>query len=182
MELLEAVESKGRILVFHNPLPYTFHPKMYLFKSSTAAEVLIGSGNLTEGGLFTNYEASVRLTFDLADAEEVTALESFESTLDKWVDTTSGTVQELNINLLNQLTLQGLVPTEDQLNSEAGNDATTLETTLENEHIIGEGGTEHQFPPFVAHQVPRAPRFQITKPVNDAILLGNIVPGTKTSF
>ena len=44
-------------MVFHNPLPHTFHPKLYLFKSDDHAEMVMGSGNLTEGGLYTNYEA-----------------------------------------------------------------------------------------------------------------------------
>ena len=59
-DLVEAVGSCGRLIVFHNRLPFTFHPKIYLFKSATAAEVILGSGNLTEGGLFTNYEAAFR--------------------------------------------------------------------------------------------------------------------------
>lgn len=58
-ELLDAVRPHGKIVVFHNPVPSTFHPKLYLFRDDRKAEVLIGSGNLTEGGLFTNYEMSV---------------------------------------------------------------------------------------------------------------------------
>ena len=46
-DLLHAVSPRGRIIVFHNRLPFTFHPKAYLFKSPAAAEVLVGSGNLT---------------------------------------------------------------------------------------------------------------------------------------
>ncbi|HHM8672297.1 phospholipase D-like domain-containing protein [Pseudomonas aeruginosa] len=34
----------------------TFHPKMYVIKRKGAAEIYVGSNNLTEGGLFRNYE------------------------------------------------------------------------------------------------------------------------------
>ena len=72
--LLAAVSSNGRIVVYHNRLPHTFHPKLYLFKSEHHAEVAIGSGNLTEGGLFTNYEVSALLRLDLSDPTDVRLL------------------------------------------------------------------------------------------------------------
>ena len=37
-DLLDAVSPSGRVIVFHNRLPFTFHPKVYLFKSSLAAD------------------------------------------------------------------------------------------------------------------------------------------------
>jgi HKD family nuclease len=48
----------GQVWIYHNNGPYTFHPKVYLFKNNDRADLLVGSGNLTEGGLFTNYESS----------------------------------------------------------------------------------------------------------------------------
>ena len=65
--LLDATFSGGRVIVFHNLLPHTFHPKVYLFKSTTRAEIAVGSGNLTAGGLFTNYEASLLVSLDLSN-------------------------------------------------------------------------------------------------------------------
>ena len=47
-DLLDAVSPKGKVIVFHNRLPLTFHPKVYLFANSSTAELMIGSGNLTE--------------------------------------------------------------------------------------------------------------------------------------
>jgi hypothetical protein len=43
----------------------TFHPKLYLFESRSKAIVILGSGNLTAGGLFTNYESHVRVELSL---------------------------------------------------------------------------------------------------------------------
>ena len=84
--LLAAAAPNGRVIVLHNRLPFTFHPKVYLFKSPGAAELLIGSGNLAEGGLFTNYEASLRLTLDLAAPDQATIPQSIEHVLDIWAD------------------------------------------------------------------------------------------------
>lgn len=40
---------------------YTFHPKIYAFEKRRGATVLIGSANLTAGGLSRNYEASAEI-------------------------------------------------------------------------------------------------------------------------
>lgn len=38
---------------------YTFHHKIYLFKRSTCHSIIIGSANLTGGGMHDNYESSI---------------------------------------------------------------------------------------------------------------------------
>src|SRR5262245_18881576 len=72
--LLDAVTAHGgQVWIFHNeePLQPTFHPKVYVFKEPHAALVIIGSGNLTAGGLFTNYEAGAIFELDLdKDADD----------------------------------------------------------------------------------------------------------------
>lgn len=111
-DLLDAVTPTGRVIVFHNRLPFTFHPKVYLFKSSVAADVMVGSGNLTEGGLFTNYEAAARFSLDLAEPRDVALLSSVERTLDAWADLSAGTALVLDNVLLARLTVSGLSPSE----------------------------------------------------------------------
>ena len=111
-ELMDAVSPRGQVIVFHNRLPFTFHPKVYLFKSSTAADIVVGSGNLTEGGLFTNYEAALRLVLDLTDCEQVAVLLSIERVLDGWANPSTGTALPLDDALLARLTAMGLVPLE----------------------------------------------------------------------
>lgn len=56
--LLNALDGRGEIWVYHNETNSTFHPKVYFFKGENKADLLIGSGNLTEGGLFTNYDVA----------------------------------------------------------------------------------------------------------------------------
>lgn len=40
----------------------TFHPKLYRFEGPARNEVIIGSSNLTAGGVVTNFEASTRIS------------------------------------------------------------------------------------------------------------------------
>jgi len=47
-----------------------FHPKLYLAANAMQATILIGSANLTFGGLHNNIEASSRVNLDLTDAAD----------------------------------------------------------------------------------------------------------------
>lgn len=62
----------------------TFHPKIYLFENDEFAEVLIGSNNLTKGGLFTNYEVSVSLRLHQVNLEEKELWEKLQSAFTDW--------------------------------------------------------------------------------------------------
>ncbi len=141
-DLLRAVSPNGRVVVFHNRLRHTFHPKLYLFRSATHAEVVVGSGNLTEGGLFTNYEASLRLGLDLAKPEDTAALRSVESALDEWSNLGSGTALVLDDGLLSRLRNLRLVPME------------ALTPSFSGESSAGSGAVAS---PFAAHRERPAP-------------------------
>lgn len=47
-----------------------FHPKFYLVRSKLEAKFMIGSANLTLGGLNNNIEASIAFGLDLTDADD----------------------------------------------------------------------------------------------------------------
>ena len=115
--LLDSVSPSGKVLVFHNPGFLTFHPKVFLFKSDVAAEVVIGSGNLTEGGLFNNYELGLSLSLSLTDPVDFKVFQSIEDVLDRWSDESTGIVSILDSDLLNRLLEQGLTPSEDSMRS-----------------------------------------------------------------
>ena len=110
--LLDSVSPPSRVIVFHNPTFITFHPKIYLFKSAIAADVVIGSGNLTQGGLYANYEAGLRLQLDLTDSVQTAMLQYIENVLDHWGDQSTGTARLLDSSLLAQLVAWGLTPAE----------------------------------------------------------------------
>lgn len=65
-----ALSHFTRTKVWQHPnLLVTFHPKLYLFIGQTAAESVVGSCNLTVGGLETNCETAIRLQYSLPDEQ-----------------------------------------------------------------------------------------------------------------
>jgi HKD family nuclease len=59
-----------------------FHPKLYLVKGATHARLVIGSANLTIGGLHNNIEAGLVVELDLNNVDEKALVESIEKEFD----------------------------------------------------------------------------------------------------
>lgn len=57
-----------------------FHPKLYFARSDKAARLLVGSANLTSGGLIGNIETSIALDLDLTNADHKALCQSIEDT------------------------------------------------------------------------------------------------------
>lgn len=55
-----------------------FHPKLYFVKGTNRAKLVIGSGNLTLGGLNNNIEAGMLIDFDLADESDRSTVTKIE--------------------------------------------------------------------------------------------------------
>jgi len=68
------------VYVYHDTsLNRTFHPKLYLLANpGNNATVLIGSSNLTAGGLFTNYEIMTQIDFDLTVPDDCNLYEKID--------------------------------------------------------------------------------------------------------
>ncbi len=105
----------GEIFIYRNSGSSTFHPKVYVFKSPQQAEVLVGSGNLTAGGLFTNYEAGLAVSLDLSVTEDAALLETVENVLNMWSQPQEGICYILTTEFLGQLVTAGLVRSEAQI-------------------------------------------------------------------
>ena len=112
--LLTAMSGQP-LFVFHHAHSATFHPKVYMFRNKESAVILLGSSNLTEGGLFTNYEASLSLELKRSDRYDSKLLAQFLAAFDSWTDPTSPTVRLLDKQLLERLASSGLVPTEAEI-------------------------------------------------------------------
>jgi hypothetical protein len=69
--------------VFHDPGARTFHPKIYAVQNDASAVAIVGSGNLTRGGLYTNYEGSVAGELDLTDPTDAAYLDSVRAYYDR---------------------------------------------------------------------------------------------------
>ena len=119
---VEAVSDLHTILTQHGsrlfigqnpqgrPRP-TFHPKLWLFADDGDERLLLlGSGNLTKGGLHTNYEANLCVTADAAEPSVVGA----QAFLDRLRDTAMPEVVEATVPVLQRLHDQGDLPSEDE--------------------------------------------------------------------
>ena len=124
--LIECVGDRSEVCVFHNENGPTFHPKMYVFSNDRNAEVIIGSGNLTGGGLFDNYEASIALALDLAHADDRALLTSIEAVLDAYTDRVPGTAVVLSQATLESLRTAGYVVPEAQMRHPTRRPATAI--------------------------------------------------------
>ncbi|WLB57456.1 phospholipase D family protein [Bradyrhizobium japonicum] len=91
----------------------TFHPKMFVFAGKTAARGFIGSHNLTVGGTETNFEASLRVDFELpADKKDFAKL---STCWDELLPGPCPATRLLTNKLLAELIEEGTVPDEQVL-------------------------------------------------------------------
>lgn len=117
-DLLDAVKEKGEIFVFHNANSSTFHPKIYLFKNDREAIITIGSTNLTEGGLYTNYESCFQIRVEDNNEENWNILAEVEKTLDEWSNIQEGLCFKVTPELIKQLTDENQLPVESVVRAE----------------------------------------------------------------
>lgn len=110
--LHDAIKNQGEIWIFYNEIGSTFHPKVYVFRNTEEALIAVGSGNFTEGGLYTNYEANLVLMLDLKIENELAVLQQIENSLESWRDADGGLAQLLTDELLDRLAQSGYLPPE----------------------------------------------------------------------
>lgn len=117
--LLQAADEQGEIWISHSREMYiTFHPKVYLFEGSKHALLIIGSGNLTEGGLFTNDEASSLNWLNYENDSDKAILDELKANLDAWCDEDSENARKLDQKFLTQLVEEGYVLSETAIQPE----------------------------------------------------------------
>lgn len=111
-EVLEELSRwKCEAFVFHNTIARaTFHPKIYLLETATAATLFVGSNNLTDGGFYTNYEAATRYDFELPAEEE--EYERLLKPLIPFLNPRGVTARHLDTNLIQLLAARGDIPSE----------------------------------------------------------------------
>lgn len=88
----------------------TFHPKLYIVEAAGTAEVFLGSNNLTDGGLYGNYEGAVRVSYELPT--DVTELEKAKEQLNKFINPTAPVGRRLDSAYLEVLMQRRDIPDE----------------------------------------------------------------------
>jgi HKD family nuclease len=68
--LYAAIGDFDEKLVLNDTKSGTFHPKLYIINGEAVSIIVVGSSNLTRGGLFANYEVGVCLELDLTDQSD----------------------------------------------------------------------------------------------------------------
>jgi HKD family nuclease len=115
--LLECIGPDGELWIFHNEANHLFHPKVYMFRNDTEARVVIGSNNLTGGGLFTNYEFAIELPLDLSSSESRALSQEIEQLLDGYCREETGTALRLNLQVLSDLWTDRYILKEAEISS-----------------------------------------------------------------
>lgn len=68
--------------VVHSEKSQTFHPKIYQFLGEKMVMIVIGSHNLTGGGLWTNFESSAHISLDKSNPDDIEVLKVQEEYFD----------------------------------------------------------------------------------------------------
>lgn len=100
--------------VAHNSSSFIYHPKLYLFENVQSYSVIIGSGNLTTGGLVYNDECFVRITGDKLDSFYL----QVNSLFNQLWSSDNENIKQVDDLLINELYSIGLIAseTEKQIN------------------------------------------------------------------
>ena len=108
--------------VFHNEsFSTTFHPKVYIFeKGSEKGTGIVGSSNLTKGGLSTNYEINYLIEFDLKDHHERDKFDELKKIF-TFYSTPSDLCKKLDLDLVSRLS-ERYLGNENQQEVPNGND------------------------------------------------------------
>ncbi|GEM_PF-2923453 len=115
--LLQLFEKVKSLSVFFKHNRQTFHPKIYWFSGGTdqpnTATVIVGSSNLTRGGLFINFETSliVEVNMDTLTEEDKAFLESAEIIWSEFV-TSDYSYPVTSIDKIQELYEAGYIVTE----------------------------------------------------------------------
>ena len=152
--LLSSLGDRGEIWIFHHEGGPVFHPKLFVFKAPNKLKIFVGSGNLTQGGLYENYEAIWSCELDLSDTQDRTNALEIERALDDW-STSSPVCKRLSAALIRELQDGGYLVPEARVS-----EAFTPERfgVLSRRRIILFGRRQEPRAPRLPRANPRVPR------------------------
>jgi len=98
--------------IFYQKEQPVFHPKIYLFEGAKEFKLIIGSSNLTRGGLFTNVESSVLIEFNSSDKEGLTLLSELKGYYKSLFDFSDPNLFKISPNVIADFYADGIIPDE----------------------------------------------------------------------
>jgi phosphatidylserine/phosphatidylglycerophosphate/cardiolipin synthase-like enzyme len=103
----------NQVYVYHDAnRRRTFHPKLYIFeRRNRYAEVVVGSSNLTESGLFSNYEFNVITRLDLRNPKQRELFKDYDTVFEQFLATPE-CCKRLDAVLLAELDSRGMLGSE----------------------------------------------------------------------
>jgi len=111
--LLDTIGESGELFINHDENSFTtFHPKIYFFEGQEKCLLIVGSGNLTQGGLYSNDEGFAILELNPSNPDDLTVINRYKGDFCKWCDENSETVRRVDEDFVVALKEAGYLPSE----------------------------------------------------------------------
>lgn len=136
-DLREASLPNGQVFILHNTRATTFHPKIHLFNNEGEAALIIGSGNLTEGGLYTNYEAGIYHELNLSSEKDKRLFRQTQSMFDELLCLGDKIIKPLTPELITNLYDRGYVDTEERQRQQLIKEKSSMPSDPKTRNIFG---------------------------------------------
>lgn len=102
LELVTSVFMDAYVMFDARRRSSTFHPKIYLLTGKERASLLVGSNNLTFGGMFTNYEGAIICDLHFTRPDDLALIEQVQSWFESLLLDTN-ICKRLDLALIEQL-------------------------------------------------------------------------------
>jgi HKD family nuclease len=98
--------------IFYQKEQPIFHPKIYLFEGPKDIKLILGSSNLTRGGLFTNVESSMIVEFDSTDKDGLALLAELKGYYNTLFNFSDPNLFKVSSTVIAEFYHKGIIPDE----------------------------------------------------------------------
>lgn len=172
LEEILALDINGYI--FYQKEQPIFHPKIYLFEGAKEFKLIIGSSNLTRGGLFTNIESSMLIEFASDNKEGLELLSELKDYYKSLFDFSDPNLFKISSKVIADFYADGIIPDEATRRSNFHKHliTPTSSTTAAQKKV----GIQKRTPAKVPSSFPAKPRRVVTAVAAPAITQPITVP------
>lgn len=175
--------TKGDVWINHCEDKFvTFHPKIYLFENDEKAILIIGSQNLTEGGLYTNDESSAVYWLNIGNKADDELLTEIKSYFDIWCDPKSENSKLLDSSFLKLLTQNGnILPEVFLTNGKQRSSKSELsQDAIQKEALFSKSLIKRSAPRISVSKATKAKELKLEIPASDLSSTGFVMTLQKT--